>query len=568
MKIRLGIGKKLLIPIMVVFLVFSIILSLVMKKMLNEKFILQGANEAEAVVSLISENMDAEKVELIKDIGKQEEAYQDMYEYCNLMIERTGAKYIYIVGDFEGTYQYFFSNNEETSFIEPLEDIYISEMEPVFAGEKYVTPYIDDSGYGKLISAYVPIYDTEGNVTAVLGVDYDAEFVAENIQSIVKVLYLSIAAIVISIFICVFCIIQRMVKQLLLVDNKLDELISSNGDLTKTIDIKSDDEIGDIGKKINSLLGYILDVIKNISSVSDKMKQSIQETRTSVHDSANELSDVSAATQEINAMIEESYSNIENITSVIDSMRELLDSVYVSIGDGKKMTESIKEKAVTVCEDAKKDGVEVRQTSEQLAASVQEKIGQANEVEKINVLTAKILDVANKTSMLALNASIEAARAGEAGRGFSVVAEEISKLSDDTTKTAKEIQQISNMIVNVVEALSTEAENIMNYVSDKTAAGYERLCEVGEDYVESSEQVTKFFESMNGQSMEIESGMEDIVDAIQMIHNAVKECALGICQVAQNTSTLNENMHSNLHQVEGNEEMMESLKSEVSKFII
>lgn len=568
MKFRLGIEKKMLIAVLMVFLMFSLTVSFVIYNISSKKFIQQGGREAFSVASLISSRIDTDAMESLEEPEGNKENYEKILNLTKEMISQTGAKYIYIIGNFNGKYKYFFSNDQETLKIQDLEEDYCNQVARVFKGEKLYLPYIDDSSYGKLITAFVPICDDNGQVKAALGVDYSADSIYNNLQEIIKDIALTGFVMLIISMIIIYFIIRRMMKQLTKVDNKLQELVSSNGDLTQKIEVVCNDEIGDIGNKINDLLEYINTVIKNISLVSNKMEASIEKTKITVKDSVDDLSGVTSSTEETNAMIEETYSNIESITVIIDEMKDLLGHVYIDLESGKELIEGISKRAAEICEDAKAQSGDIKQTSEDLKESVHDKIDKAGKVEKIRELTRKILDIADETSMLALNASIEAARAGESGRGFSVVAEEISKLSEDTTNTAREIQEISDTIISVVEDLSKEAGNMMDYVSEKTVGSYEKLQEVGEEYAESSEKVTKFFENVTQQSGELEGNMSKIVEAIKIIHDASGECAAGAEEVSKLASDLTENLHINEQQAEENEKMMKDLKREVSKFII
>ena len=101
---------------------------------------------------------------------------------------------------------------------------------------------------------------------------------------------------------------------------------------------------------------------------------------------------------------------------------------------------------------------------------------------EIEVLTGNILEIAEETNLLALNASIEAARAGEAGRGFAVVAGEIGKLAQNSANAAAKIQKVSQMVMEAVEVLSTETGNMVNFVETTALIGYDKLMETCEIY--------------------------------------------------------------------------------------
>lgn len=568
MKIRLSIKLRLVMSVALLFVVFSLLLVSSVYKMSSEKYVQQGGNEAASVATLIQDMLDLDTVEAVKNQDGDKAKYQSVLDFSNKIIEETGAKYMYMIAQYDGVYKYFFSNNEESAFLEDLEESYFDLVEPAFEGKVSVMPYIDDSGYGKLITAFVPLYNSKGEIMGVLGIDYDAEFVQKNIDDILRnIVFMAIIILLVSIAF-VYLVINRMVKQLKRVDVKLQELISSNGDLTKKIDVKRNDEIGDICDKINQLLEYIYVLIKNITDVSKSVRASIDKTKQSVDGAVSELEGVSSSAEEVNAMIEENYSSIEDITSIVDVVKEQLTTISNDLSNGKKLTGEVKERANDICEEAIRESEVIAKDSERLTVSVQEKIRRAGNVERINELTEKIIDVANKTSMLALNASIEAARAGEAGRGFSVVAEEISKLAEDTTVTAKGIKQISEMIVSVVEELASESESMVDYVSEKTVGTYEKLKAVGEEYLENSERVTEIFEKMHSQSNNIENSMSEVVDAVNAIREATKECTAGVGEVTNLTVSLTMNSQDNKEQVKHNEDMMDLLEAELDKFII
>ena len=114
---------------------------------------------------------------------------------------------------------------------------------------------------------------------------------------------------------------------------------------------------------------------------------------------------------------------------------------------------------------------EVLRQSETVSKSLQMKIEDSKKVSRITELTGNIIDIAGQTNLLALNASIEAARAGEAGRGFSVVAEEIKKLAMHSNEVAEEIQIIGKDVTTLVDELANESLNMLTFLTKSNDEG-------------------------------------------------------------------------------------------------
>lgn len=564
---RHGVLAKILIPVVIVVIVTITIVGYVAISSFRTKYIEQSGKEALAVVSLISNMIDNEDIEALKLQENNAEYYNKIYKKMNMLLEKTDAKFIYILGEHNGSYNYIFQSDYKTPTVQVLEKEYYEEVRPAFEGKAYSIDEIDISSYGSLITAYVPVY-CRGEVISVLAIDYDVSGMVKNLHQIVTRIILYGGLLLIVATSLIILITRGMVRQISKIDKKIVELVSSNGDLTKKVEVNTRDEIGSIANHINELLTYISHVIKNISIASDKMDESIKETRRSIGDSVSDLSGISASTEELNAMIEETYSSMNSIVGITDKVTELLGNVYQDLREGKNLIDGIQLRAEEISMNATKESSEIAQHSQEMAVSVQEKIDSAKEVEKIRELTMQILDVADETSLLALNASIEAARAGEWGKGFSVVAEEISNLSKDTTSTAEEIKKISEDIIEAVKNLANAAQEALDFAKDKTVGSCDKLRDVGEEYKTSSEQIAKFIKDMYGCSEEMENGMADITESVKLVHGAMKECSVGVDEVTGRTCDLMKRLRINEKQAETNEEMMEKMNQEVNKFII
>ncbi len=150
------------------------------------------------------------------------------------------------------------------------------------------------------------------------------------------------------------------------------------------------------------------------------------------------------------------YRGVQQDTGVLDTTVENMLEVAQ---DGRNYAADIKEKAGKMKATAVASKQEATRVMKEIDTAMTESIANSRQIHKITELTEEILGIAGTTNLLALNASIEAARAGEAGRGFTVVAEEIRKLADSSRESANNIQEISNRVVESVEELPRTLPN-------------------------------------------------------------------------------------------------------------
>ena len=236
-------------------------------------------------------------------------------------------------------------------------------------------------------------------------------------------------------------------------------------------------------------------------------------------------------------------------------------------GEGRDYAQDMEKRAVDLRTEEDTATSDAQEAVENMTKSLDEKINNARDVENIGKLTQTILDIASQTNLLSLNASIEAARAGEAGRGFAVVAGEISNLAENSSNTAKEIQEISESVIGNVRALSDEASNMVEFVKTKTIGGYQKLKETGEQYQKDAVSITEMLAHLEERSNNIKASMNQVMVAIESVSKAVEESANGITSVATSASEMNESMHSNTDVVKENSDIAKQLDSEVNKFI-
>ena len=176
------------------------------------------------------------------------------------------------------------------------------------------------------------------------------------------------------------------------------------------------------------------------------------------------IEEISATTEELSAGTEKTAASSEEMNTITLEVEKAIKSIASKAQEGAAtvsrvslMSEEMKLKAVS----SKQETLDAYGRTK---VNLQNAIEQAKAVNQINELSNTILEITSQTNLLALNAAIEAARAGEAGKGFAVVADEIRNLAEDSKSSASRIQEVTNLILSAVNALSASSMDIVEFM--------------------------------------------------------------------------------------------------------
>lgn len=235
----------------------------------------------------------------------------------------------------------------------------------------------------------------------------------------------------------------------------------SNGRFQKIDRFESrKDEFGHMVRATNSLIDNLSAIVSNIKQSASSVNSSSEALAETTGQISQTADDVSNAVQDIASGATQQAEEIQNATTNTNQISDNIQNVTNN-------SSSLEESANSMNEESKESAAQLdrlKVSSEEMGHAVDEiyeRIGATSKaVENINSKVDAISSIASQTNLLALNASIEAARAGEAGRGFAVVAEEIGQLADDSAKSASEIKEQMDVLLQESQDAVKKAEEV------------------------------------------------------------------------------------------------------------
>ena len=391
---------------------------------------------------------------------------------------------------------------------------------------------------------------------------------SEVFRDVVALGYIQVitfAIIILIIAAILFSSIQKLIaKPLKHVTKKAKRLADCN--LIEEKAEYTNDEMGTVLKDLDEGISVLQNTIKEIYVRGEGVLNSGEQVNETLIGISNNVDKTTGNIASITSSLTEVASNITQINveikQVEDTTEESLKQAQLSI----KQADKIEKEACFLHSEMLEAKTQIEDTYKVTRDKIVEALERVKVVKSIEEMSNSILNIAEQTDLLALNAAIEAARAGEQGKGFAIVADEVKKLAEQSSKAVHQIQTNVEEVIRAVGALSDSSLEMLNVIEEDVFTDYEKLIEVTKKYKETGINVKKIVDDFMQASHRISDVVENVsqnIDTVAHSTDAVVELSEDILE---HMTHIEEQNHEIVDQSKESKQHIEKLNTLLQQF--
>lgn len=363
-----------------------------------------------------------------------------------------------------------------------------------------------------------------------LGVLQDTSLIRNQIFK--RILFSALVGLALMVIMCVLLnvVIRKLLKPMGVMKSFIRTKVIGESNC-----VAQRNEVEEIQYLLQELEDNFISVIRQTKKESDNIHARMQDANSKVASMSGNIMEISATMEETGANVDSQTESMQNIGQTCNEAAETVGGLVKNIQEMTLRAQEVTTRVDQFVPELIQGKDRATKTAEESRLRLQKAIAETKVITQIEEVSAAIQEIASQTNLLALNASIEAARAGAAGKGFSVVAEEIKSLSESTAEEINKVNTLTAKVLESVQELSEESEHILVFIDETVMQDYDRLEMVAENYRKDAGYYTEI-------SKDLEVKVGEFNTSIQNINGIIDQIARAQTELSEAMGSVNDNL--------------------------